>query len=150
MKHMNSPVTDSRIVQSKTVNPIFKGDLKKEYEQQQAWGLLTSIDLHDCDPKTLRDAAKVKEHALKVVEMIKARPFGECQVIHFGGTEEVEGFSMVQLIDTSLVSGHYANKTNRVFLDVFSCKFYDPEEVLAYSKKFFGAKTFHVNCVLRK
>jgi hypothetical protein len=35
----------------------------------------------------------------------------------------------VQLIETSLISAHFANLTNTVYLDVFSCKPYDPEVV---------------------
>jgi hypothetical protein len=67
------------------------------------------------------------------------RRFGETQVIHFGEDERVAGFSMVQLIETSLISGHFANLTNAVYLDVFSCKLYDPQTVQDFAMEFFGA-----------
>lgn len=67
------------------------------------------------------------------------QPYGEAQVVHFGN-EHVEGFSMTQLIETSLISGHFANDTNKAFIDIFSCKAYDPEAVAAFTAEFFGGK----------
>ena len=64
--------------------------------------------------------------------------YGETMVIHFGEDERVSGYSMVQLIETSLISAHFANLTNTTYLDVFSCKAYDPDEVAEFSKVFFG------------
>lgn len=76
--------------------------------------------------------------------------FGECQVVHFGEDERVAGYSMTQLIETSLISGHFANQTNTVYLDVFSCKYFSPEKVAKFSKSFFEAKKHVLNCTLRK
>ena len=47
-------------------------------------------------------------------------------------TEEddwVAGCSLFQLIETSCISGLFANATNRSYIDVFSCKAYDPDVV---------------------
>ena len=65
--------------------------------------------------------------------------YGECQVVHFGDDPKVTGFSMTQLIETSLVSGHFANNTNAAYLDIFSCKWYDVRKVKQFSKRFFEA-----------
>ncbi|MBG0780036.1 MAG: S-adenosylmethionine decarboxylase, partial [Desulfotignum balticum] len=35
-------------------------------------------------------------------------------------------------------SGHFANADNTVYLDVFSCKAYDPEVVREFSQTSFG------------
>jgi S-adenosylmethionine/arginine decarboxylase-like enzyme len=47
---------------------------------------------------------------------------------------------MTQLIETSLISAHFANQSNTTYLDVFSCKAYDPEVVAQFAKQFFKAK----------
>ena len=57
---------------------------------------------------------------------------------------------MAQLIESSLVSGHFANKTNNVYLDIFSCKYYNPKEVAEFAKNFFEASDYNLNHVLRK
>ena len=76
--------------------------------------------------------------------------FGECVVVDFGEDPRVSGFSMTQLIETSLISGHFANQSNAVYLDVFSCKYYNPHTVAEFAKEFFKAKDYALNYTLRK
>jgi hypothetical protein len=71
-------------------------------------------------------------------------------VVHFGEDEKVAGFSMVQLIETSLISAHFANLTNTTYLDVFSCKPYDPGVVAEFAQKFFGGKRCITSFNLRR
>lgn len=104
------------------------------------WGLATSFDLYDCDPATIRDADEIRRFVAELCDLIEMRRFGETQVIHFGEDERVAGFSMVQLIETSLISAHFADLTNAVYLDVFSCKLYDPQTVQDFAMQFFGAQ----------
>ncbi len=122
----------------------------QEYIAENAWGKSTSIDLYDCDPELIRSADEIKRFVYELCDLIEVTRFGECTVVHFGEREEIAGYSMTQLIETSLVSGHFANKTNTAYLDVFSCKYYDPEIVAAKAKEFFKAKEVRLNSVLRK
>ena len=114
---------------------------KKTFDTENVWGMSTSVDLYDCDPSTIRDADKIKEYVKQLCDLIEMRTFGECLVVHFGDDPKVSGFSMTQLIETSLVSGHFANNTNAAYLDIFSCKWYDVEKMVQFSKDFFGAKS---------
>lgn len=115
-------------------------DACREATEKQVWGIAGSIDIYDCDPKTIRSAAKIREFVEKLCKLIKMKRFGETMVVHFGKEERVSGFSMVQLIETSLISAHFANLTNTVYLDVFSCKPYDMETVEKFSREFFKGK----------
>ena len=114
---------------------------KKIFDIENPWGMSTSVDLYDCNPSTIRDADKIKEYVKQLCDLIEMRTFGECLVVHFGDDPKVSGFSMTQLIETSLVSGHFANNTNAAYLDIFSCKWYDVEKMVQFSKDFFGAKS---------
>lgn len=104
----------------------------------------TCIDLKNCDPEIIRDAKKVRQFVLELCELIKMRRFGKTIVVDFGDDPRVSGFSMTQLIETSLISGHFANNSNAVYLDVFSCKAYPPYKTAEFAKKFFGAKSCKV------
>jgi S-adenosylmethionine decarboxylase len=115
----------------------------------QPWGLLSCIDLYECDPDMIRNAHKIRQFVSELCDLIKMKRFGETQVVHFGEDERVAGFSMTQLIETSLISAHFANATNTTYLDVFSCKLYDPPVVADFAKKFFKAKTFNLQVVNR-
>lgn len=114
------------------------------------WGIETSLDLYECNPETIRDADKIKQFVIELCDLIKMKRFGETTVVHFGEEERVAGFSMTQLIETSLISAHFANATNAVYLNVFSCKDYDPTLVRDFAVKFFGAKEAKVIVNKRK
>jgi len=114
----------------------------------KAWGLCTAVDLQDCNPDLIRDADHIKRYVVELCELIGMNRFGECQVVDFG-EGRVAGYSMVQLISTSLISGHFANDTNNAYLDIFSCKGYDPGVVEAFSKDFFGARRSAATVTLR-
>ncbi len=119
------------------------------YSQNNHWGLLSSIDLTNCDPDLIRDAQKIKEFVMELCDLIEMKRFGETIVVEFGDDPRVHGFSMTQLIETSLISGHFANETNSVYLDIFSCKEYPPFKAAEFAKEFFKASEYKVNIIFR-
>jgi S-adenosylmethionine/arginine decarboxylase-like enzyme len=114
----------------------------------KAWGLCTAVDLQDCHPDLIRDAEYIRRYVMELCELIGMQRFGECQIVNFG-SGRVAGYSMVQLISTSLISGHFANDTNNAYLDIFSCKGYDPKMVEEFSKEFFRARRSTTTVTLR-
>jgi len=114
----------------------------------KAWGLSTAVDLQDCRPDTIRDRDHIEAYVIALCKLIGMKRYGECQIVHFG-EGRVAGYSMIQLIETSLISGHFANDTNRAYLDIFSCKGYDPVVVEEFSREFFGARSSTISVTLR-
>ena len=102
-----------------------------------AWGFLTSIDLSKCDPNIIRNSDLIKRYVEELCELIEMKRFGECHVVNFGEEERVAGFSMFQLIETSCISGHFANATNSAYIDIFSCKEYDVDKTVEFTANFF-------------
>jgi len=102
-----------------------------------AWGMLTSIDLEKCDGALIRDAEAIRKYVYQLCDLIEMKRFGECHVVHFGEDERVAGYSMFQLIETSCISAHFANETNTSYIDIFSCKAYDPKVASEFTKKYF-------------
>jgi S-adenosylmethionine/arginine decarboxylase-like enzyme len=115
----------------------------------QVWGIASSIDIYDCDPVTIRNAEEIRRFVIELCDLIEMKRFQDTQVVHFGEDEKVAGFSMVQLIETSLISGHFANLTNTAYIDVFSCKPYDPEVVASFAKEFFSGSRVNTQVNLR-
>lgn len=118
-------------------------DAIKKFEEMNAWGLLTCVDLYHCDPEKIRSESEIRDFVKQLCDLIEMKRFGDTQVVHFGEDEKVAGYSMTQLIETSLISAHFANQTNTTYLDVFSCKPYQPQVVADFAQEFFKAK--HVN-----
>src|SRR5512135_1412410 len=114
------------------------------------WGISSSIDLYECDLGLMQDADAIREFVKTLCERIKMRRYGETQVVYFGDDPRVTGFSMTQLIETSLISAHFADASCAIYLDVFSCAPYEPEEVARFASEFFGARRHQLHVVERK
>jgi S-adenosylmethionine/arginine decarboxylase-like enzyme len=117
---------------------------------QPLWGIASAIDIYNCDPDKIRNGKTICRFVVELCEFIEMKRFGETQVVHFGEDERVAGYSMVQLIETSLISAHFANLTNTTYLDVFSCKPYNPEKVRNFAQDFFGGSHSILNVTLRR
>lgn len=104
-----------------------------------AWGYHLILDCYECDLEAMKNRDTVYKFAKELVERIDMVAFGEPQIIHFGEGDK-EGFTLVQLIETSNICAHYANDTKTIYLDVFSCKPYDTETVIATVKGYFFPK----------
>lgn len=118
-------------------------------KRESVWGIASSFDIYNCNPDTIRDAEKIKQFVVELCDLIEMKRFGETVVVNFGEDERVAGYSMTQLIETSLISAHFANQSNTVYLDVFSCKPYDPAVVEEFSRRFFGGSHVITNVNFR-
>ena len=125
-------------------------DYEKTYIEMDAWGLQTNVDIHGCSPRLIRDAGVINDFVIRLCDLIKMKRFGEPVIVNFGEDERVAGYSMTQLIETSLISAHFANQSNTVYLDIFSCKYYDPYTASEFSRNFFKGKDCNLNVVFRK
>lgn len=121
-----------------------------DYDASAGWGLWAGVDLHACDTGIIKDADMIKEFVYELCDRIDMKRFGECVVVDFGEDPKVSGYSMTQLIETSLISGHFVNQNGNVYLDIFSCKYYDPAAAAAFAAEYFKAKDFSVQSVIRK
>ena len=130
-------------------SPILEMDVTKENETDY-WGVSSSIDLYDCDLDLMNDADAIREFVKILCDRIKMKRYGETQVVFFGDEPRVQGYSMTQLIETSLISAHFANASRAIYLDVFSCAPYDPEDAAEFAKEFFKASRYNINVVNRK
>jgi len=131
------------------IHPTKDEDVEEMFRKKNAWGLCTSIDLKDCNPETIRNPEKIRNFIIQLCDLIDMKRFGDPTIIHFGPNERVAGYSMTQLIETSLISGHFANETNSAYLDIFSCKEYAPGKTAEFCKKFFEAGSMNYNIVFR-
>ncbi len=119
-----------------------------EYQEKGPWGMSVSIDLHSADPKKIRDGEFIKKFIKDLVLFIKMKAYGEPIVVNFGDTPRVAGYSAMQLIETSSITCHFANSTNSIHLDIFSCSPYRPHETAIWVKEYFEAQEMNVSPVV--
>jgi S-adenosylmethionine decarboxylase len=98
----------------------------------------------------MQDAEAIRTFVKLLCERIKMRRYGETQVVFFGDEPRVQGFSMTQLIETSLISAHFADASRAIYLDVFSCAPYDSEDMAKFAADYFKAARYNLHMVQRR
>ncbi|MBE0671663.1 MAG: S-adenosylmethionine decarboxylase [Anaerolineales bacterium] len=119
-------------------------------ETTDYWGVSSAIDLYECDLALMQNAEAIKDFVRILCDRIKMRCYGETQVVFFGDEPRVQGFSMTQLIETSLISAHFADASRAIYLDVFSCAPYDPEDAAKFAMEYFKASHYHLSVSYRR
>lgn len=107
----------------------------------EAWGYHLSMDLHTCSPGIIRSKELIQDYVIKLCKLIDMKRYGDCQIVHFGEGNK-EGYTMVQLIETSNITAHFANDINSAYIDIFSCKPFDQEAASVFTAEFFEATEF--------
>lgn len=106
------------------------------------------LDISGCNPEKIRSAENIKNFAKELVKEIDMVAYGEPLVVHFGEDDKM-GYTLVQLIETSNICGHFCESDNTAYLDIFSCKEYDIVKAQQVVAKFFDYKTVKVNYLER-
>jgi S-adenosylmethionine/arginine decarboxylase-like enzyme len=106
------------------------------------WGYHFHLDASGCDPKAIKTRKVIKNFITELVPAIDMIPYKDPKIVKFG-TDDKAGYTLVQLIETSNICAHFVDETNAVYLDVFSCKEYDPQIVEDLVVKYFGAQKFN-------
>lgn len=104
-----------------------------------AWGWHLLLDCYEGDKTLVTDSEQISKFAKELVQRIDMKAYGEPQVIHFGEDDKL-GYTLVQLIETSNITGHFCDDTGDFYLDIFSCKPYDIQIVIDTVQEFFFPK----------
>ena len=117
---------------------------------KKIYGKELILDLFECDPKIIRSKKKILEYSNKICNLIKMKKYGKPTCERFGfGKDFTAGFSLVQLIESSLVSGHFSELWSKVYINIFSCKNFDDKKAAAFTEKFFKAKKIKNRVLIR-
>jgi S-adenosylmethionine/arginine decarboxylase-like enzyme len=114
----------------------------KDGTTNEEFGQELILNLYDCNLEKISSGDHIKEYVTKLCdEVIFMKRYGEALIPHFGHENPVtSGYSLVQLIETSCVSAHFSEYKKSVYVNIFSCKWFDPEKATEFSKMWFGAK----------
>ena len=123
----------------------------KDYKQNeqstehQNYGFELILDLHDCNPATLT-RAHLDKYFTKLCDVIDMQ---KCEV-HFWDDVGVpveeqqtslhtKGTSAVCFILTSTIVVHTLDMLEAVYINIFSCKTFDPAAAAGFTEKWFEA-----------
>jgi S-adenosylmethionine/arginine decarboxylase-like enzyme len=101
------------------------------------WGYHLVLNASRCGALNIRCAKNIKGFSDSLVRRIDMVPFGSPSIVHFG-TGDKAGYTLVQLIETSNIMAHFSEEINAMFLDVFSCKEFNPRDVEEHVVEWFN------------
>ena len=124
--------------------------LRLLYKKQRAWGLTASIDLSGCDHNLIQSPKAIRDFVNQVITKIGMKAYGPMHLKKFGDGS-LEGHSVMQFIETSSIVVHFDDKGgDRAFIDIFSCKFFDPNKAEKFAVNYFKAKKAKTKILIRK
>ncbi len=114
---------------------------KKQKKGKKIFGYELVLDLFECDTDVITSKKKLQEYVDKLCKLIKMKKFGKVLLPYFGEKEKfTKGYSLVQLIETSSITGHFSDYWKTAYINIFSCRTYDQKLAKKFSREFFGAK----------
>ena len=114
----------------------------------KTFGYELCLDLYNCDNKIISSKKKLEEYADVLCKKIDMKKYGKAIVPWFG-SGDVQGYSLVQLIETSSIVGHFSEATNSAYIDIFSCKEFDQIIAENFTKEFFKAGSIKSTYLIR-
>jgi S-adenosylmethionine/arginine decarboxylase-like enzyme len=115
---------------------------------KNAWGLHMILDLKGCRASSIRCKGHIGYFAKTLVNNINMTAYGPPQIVMFG-TGNKKGYTLVQLIETSNITGHFCEETNDAYLDVFSCQSFHGKDVEDVVRSFFDPEIIHSKIIVR-
>ncbi len=113
------------------------------------WGYHLILDCKG--GRKIKDKDDIGLFVTKLVDEIDMISYGEPIIEHFATHDSNKaGFSLVQLIETSSITGHFVDKNGDFYLDVFSCKEYDIQKVIKFVNNYFEPKSIKDTYLLRQ
>lgn len=119
-------------------------DKNKKY-----WGYHLLVDIAGCDKEPMKDESIIKNFFKELVPAIDMKTASPIMIKRLLMGQPNQGFSAVQIIETSSITMHFVETDGTIYLDVFSCKTFEPKIVLDMVKKYFKAKTMKHKFITR-
>lgn len=107
------------------------------------------IDIARCKPKLIRCPVHIANFTRTLVKKIDMKAYGDPQVVMFGEGNK-RGYTLVQLIETSNITGHFCEETNDAYIDIFSCKPYMVSDALRVITEHFEPEDYRVSYMERQ
>lgn len=115
------------------------------------FGMELVLDLADCDPVSIRSKDSLAAYARELCRVIEMTPYGEPFLARFGlAHPKTAGYSLVQLIETSSITAHFSEERNRAYVNIFSCKYFDPAMATEFTREFFQAGSARDTLLIRE
>jgi S-adenosylmethionine/arginine decarboxylase-like enzyme len=117
---------------------------------KKIFGYELIMDLKDCNVKIMNNKRKLQEYVDRLCELIEMKKYGKCLLEYFGTNKEhTKGYSLMQFIETSSITGHFSEYWEKAYINIFSCQPYNKELAVQFTKEFFEASKIKFRYLVR-
>jgi S-adenosylmethionine decarboxylase len=110
------------------------------------WGKHVIIDMSAGERERVQSATHIRSFVKTLVETIGMKAFGAPVLEHFAEhLPDAAGYSLVQLIETSAITGHFCDRSGDAYIDIFSCKDFEAEIAVEVVRTAF--RPAHINFI---
>jgi S-adenosylmethionine/arginine decarboxylase-like enzyme len=110
------------------------------------WGKHVIIDMSAGDKGRVRSAKHIRRFVETLVETIGMKAYGPPVLEHFAEhVPEAAGYSLMQLIETSAITGHFCDHSGDAYIDIFSCRDFQAELAVEVVRAAFHPE--HINFI---
>jgi len=115
------------------------------------WGYHLILDCKCGNLDKVKSGDNITKFVKALVPGINMVAYGEPVVEHFAThIPEAAGYSLVQLIETSSITGHFVDQNGDCYIDIFSCKEFDIEIAKNIVQQYFEPKQMRVTYLTRQ
>jgi S-adenosylmethionine/arginine decarboxylase-like enzyme len=115
------------------------------------WGYHLILDCKSGDLDKVKSGTNITDFVNALVPGIDMVSYGNPVVEHFAThIPEAAGYSLVQLIETSSITGHFVDLNGDCYIDIFSCKEFDIETAKGIVQEYFNPTQMRVTYLTRQ
>ena len=116
----------------------------------KTYGYELVMDLYGCNKRIISSKSKLQEYTNRLCKLIKMKKYGKTLLPYFGEKEAfTKGYSLVQLIETSSITGHFSDLWDRAYINIFSCRKFDHIAAKKFTRQFFRANRVKNRFIVR-
>ncbi|MBD3273346.1 S-adenosylmethionine decarboxylase [Candidatus Dependentiae bacterium] len=108
------------------------------------------LNLYNCKLEKISQKEEILKYIDQLCKLIDMEKHGTPFIEKFAEHSQIAaGFSVAQMITTSLISGHFSDYLHSAYINIFSCKDFNVKKTIEFSKNFFEAKKITIQVLQR-
>jgi S-adenosylmethionine decarboxylase len=102
------------------------------------WGKHLILDCAGCPRELISNKALIRSFVEALVPAIDMKAVGAPVIEYLSPEPRLAGYSLMQLIETSSITGHFCDASGEAYLDIFSCKDFNARDALDVVTTYFA------------
>ena len=114
------------------------------------WGYHLMIDCSNCNKEEISNINNIKKFINSLIKCCKMKKLGDLKIENLqSGNKSLFGYCVTQFIHTSNITGHFMDVSGDAYIDLFSCKEFNIEEVINIVNQYFHPKKMNKHFIIR-